>query len=150
MKIRFLLPLAFLLLFAGRPLVVAQVFDPRFGGQFTDTNILSLVPNSGTLLIDYDFFTIPDTLDVFYENKDIFSSGLVAGAGQFVIPYSGTDTSLMIVMNLDGPINTTTVWQYQPTVVPEPRSIALFTCGILWIMARWRAGRNSTFQPPFR
>jgi len=136
----FVLLFLLLLLVATRPtVVVAQIFGVRSGtGSLADTNILSLVPNSGTLIINYDFFTIPDTLDVFYGSQDIFSSGLVAGAGQFVIPYSGADTSLMIVINIEGSVSPATSWQYQPTVVPEPRSIGLFTCGIVCSIARWK------------
>lgn len=138
-KVSFCSTLLFALLIGSGTLCVAQVFDPRFGsGSLADTNLLSPVPNSGTLLIDYDFFTFPDTLDVFFEGKDIFSSGLLSGSGEFVIPYTGSDTSLMIVMNMDGNSNPVTVWRYQPTVVPEPGYLGLMTMGVFWAARKFK------------
>jgi hypothetical protein len=132
--------LVLLLLSASRTVSFAQVFDLQMGGgPFAVTNILSPLAGSGTLLIDYDFFTIPDTLDVFYAGSDIFSSGLVNGAGEFVIPYGpGSDTSLMIVMNLAGNSQSSSVWQYQPTIVPvpEPGCFGLLTLGTLFALRR--------------
>src|SRR5437899_9283307 len=57
--------------------------------------ILCPVPHAGILRIDYEFFSIPDTLDVYYEDVDIFSSGWVQRSGQFDIPYGpGNSTNL--------------------------------------------------------
>ncbi|MEI9863679.1 MAG: hypothetical protein WDN00_03800 [Limisphaerales bacterium] len=47
---------------------------------------------SGTVAIDYNFFTAPDTLSVFYQGARIFNSGLISGSGTFQIPY-GPGTS---------------------------------------------------------
>jgi hypothetical protein len=103
-----------------------QIFPAQSGGGYSPaTNILSGVPHAGLLRIDYDFFTIPDTLDVYYENIDIFSSGLLQHSGQFNIPYGpGNSSNLTIVINKNfGDPNTN--WQYTPTVVqPVPLSIA--------------------------
>src|SRR5207249_6846386 len=100
------------------------------------TNILTAVPNVGTLIIDYNFFTIPDTLDVYYQETNIFSSGLLSGSGEFVIPYGrGSETTLTIVMNQAGGATDVTRWQYQPTVVPEPAALSIFglgLCALTW------------------
>jgi subtilisin-like proprotein convertase family protein len=86
---------------------------------FIVTNTIGPVTNSGLLLIDYDFFQVPDSMDVFYDGVDIFSSGLVSGAGTFTIPYGpGISTNIQIVMDLaynNAPPSTR--WQYTPTVV---------------------------------
>jgi hypothetical protein len=99
-----------------------QIFPQQSGGANPATNILSAVPHAGLLRIDYDFFAIPDTLDVYYENINIFSSGWVQGSGQFNIPYGpGNSTNLIIVINKDGNPIQLTNWQYTPSVVQPVR-----------------------------
>ena len=112
----------------------AQVFPSRISTYLpSDTNVLSPVPFAGTLIIDYDFVYVPDTLDVYYDGKDIYSSGLVSGIGQFNIPYGpGDSTSLTIVMNQDN-FAPGTAWAYTPTVVPEPGTLLLLFSGIALI-----------------
>lgn len=97
-------------------------------GTTADTNILTSIPQSGTLLIDYNFYSIPDTMDVYYDGAIIFSSGLVSESGQFVIPYGGSSSSLSIVMDQAG-ASPGTLWEYTPTVTPEPGSLALLGLG---------------------
>jgi hypothetical protein len=104
-----------------------QIFPEQAGSGINPaTNILSLIPPAGVLRIDYEFFVIPDTLDVYYDNKNIFSSGQVQYSGQFNIPYGpGNSTNLIIVINKDfgDPV---TNWKYTPSVVqPVPLSIAV-------------------------
>jgi hypothetical protein len=111
---------------------IGQIFPQQSGGgESPATNILSLVPHAGLLRIDYDFFTAPDTLDVYYENINIFSSGWLQYSGQFNIPYGpGNSTNLVIVMNQNGNPFPPTVWQYTPAVLqPVPLSIAVNTTG---------------------
>jgi hypothetical protein len=61
-----------------------QIFPQQSGGGASPaTNILSQVPHAGLLRIDYDFFDIPDTVDVYYQNINVFSSGWVQLSGQF-------------------------------------------------------------------
>src|SRR6187401_1960559 len=52
-----------------------QGFLPQVGNSIAATNVLSPVPSSGLLLVDYDFYVVPDTLDVFYDGSQIFASG---------------------------------------------------------------------------
>jgi subtilisin-like proprotein convertase family protein len=95
------------------------------GDANASTNILSPVTTSGTLLINYDFFQVPDRMDVYYDGVNIFSttqfnppSGLISGAGTFTIPYGpGVGNSISIVMNQGGNPNTGTAWIYTPSVV---------------------------------
>jgi len=105
----------------------AQIFPQQSGtGMSPATNILSLVPHAGVLRIDYEFFTIPDTLDAYYDDINIFSSGPLQNSGQFNIPFGpGNSTNLIIIINKNfGDPNT--IWQYTPSVVqPVPMSIAV-------------------------
>ena len=111
----------------------AQIFPQQSGsGPAPATNILSSIPRAGILRIDYNFYTIPDRLDVYYGNTDIFSSGLLQNSGEFNIPYGPGDlTSLMVVVNQGGG-DFNTVWDYIPSVVPapEPGSVALAGLGL--------------------
>ncbi len=100
------------------------------GGFNGDTNVIPLIKTSGILIVDYDFFTFPDNLDVFYDGVNIFHSGLVSFTGRFTIPYGpGLSTNLFMVM--DGPgsgaLNTNTAWNYTPTVVSEDLNYLTFT-----------------------
>jgi subtilisin-like proprotein convertase family protein len=100
----------------------------RPGGFLADTNILGPVTNSGVLIIDYNFYQIPDTLDVYYDGVDIFSSGPVSYTGTFTIPYGpGASTNIMIIMNQGNNTNTLTGWYYTPTVVNEDYAYLTFT-----------------------
>lgn len=97
------------------------------GGSMATTNIIGPIPVWGTLLVYYNFYATPDSMDVYYDNTDIFSSGSISGSGQFTIPYGpGTSTSIMIVMNQANNASPTSAWQYTAEVVPEPSSFIIF------------------------
>jgi subtilisin-like proprotein convertase family protein len=96
------------------------------GTAAASTNTISPVPNVGTLLIDYNFFTVPDRIDVYYDNVDIFST-TANGQGTFTIPYGpGSAASISIVMN-QGDNPNSTQWMYTPRVVSEDFTYLTFT-----------------------
>ena len=98
------------------------------GNAAANTNVLSPVATSGILLVNYDFFSVPDSMDVYYDGVNIFSTGLVNGNGQFQIPYGpGVGTSITIVMNQGGNPNANTAWVYTPTVVNQDYTYLTFT-----------------------
>jgi hypothetical protein len=117
-----------------------QTFSQQTGNNLPATNSLTPVPVLGTLLIDYNFFTIPDSLDVYYDNSDIFSSGVVSGGGQFIVPYGpGLSSSITIVVNQDGnPFGPSDAWQYIPSIVPEPNTLALLFVGAISMLVYLR------------
>ncbi len=97
------------------------------GGANVNTNTIGPVPTSGILLVDYNFFVVPDQMDVYYEGRPIFSSGYRSNAGQFSIPYGpGTATNLVIVMN-QGNNPQRTRWVYTPAVVSDNYAYLTFT-----------------------
>jgi subtilisin-like proprotein convertase family protein len=99
------------------------------GSTNAATNVISAIPSSGILLVNYDFYTEPDTIDVYYSGVDIFSPGYVSGSGQFFIPYGpGPATSITIVINQGNNTNNpTTQWIYTPAVVSQSFSYFTFT-----------------------
>ncbi len=115
--------------FGGNP-ASAQTFPQVVGSFQTTTTILSPIPASGLLLINYNFFSTPDTLDVYYGGTHLFDSGPVSGAGQFSIPYGpGAFSSLQLVMN-QTPADSGSFWEYTPQIVPVPEPASL-----LWLVA---------------
>ena len=133
--------IALVILFGSAALSFGQGF-PVQTGTSPATNIFTPVPTSGTLLIDYDFFGIPDTMDVYYDNTDIFSSGITTGSGQFDIPYGpGPATSITIIMNQAFDPGPGDLWEYTVTVVPEPNSLSVVGLGFS-VFAMWVARKK--------
>jgi hypothetical protein len=129
-------------------------FPTQQGGEGATTNVFSPVTFTGFLLVNYDFFSVPDTMDVYYGGAHIFSSGYVSGAGQFAIPYGpALFPNLSIVMNQGDAANIGTLWTYTPTFspVPEPGWLSLLGVGALAVaLARRRARRGVSASPQGR
>lgn len=84
------------------------------GGPEPSTNIVDVGETSGTVEIDHDFFRLSDQMHVYYEDKLLFDTGMVNGAGTNFVTYGpGASTHLMIVMNPDGNLETNTAWFYR-------------------------------------
>jgi hypothetical protein len=81
-------------------------------------NVLNNIPPTGILIINYDFFTIPDTMDIYTNNSTvpIVSTGLINGAGTITIPYGTNVTQFVIVMNQGNNPDPGTAWQYTPQI----------------------------------
>ena len=92
--------------------------------------MISLGANTtGTLIINYDFFTIPDDLRVYYEGQRIFDSGVVSGSGTYSVDFGpGSATNVVIIMNQDGNGQTNSdLWTYDATVITREITYATFT-----------------------
>src|SRR4051812_33794138 len=88
-----------------------------WGSSDATTNLLSTGQNSGVLVIDFDFYAIPDTLSVYYDGSLIFDSGLQSGSGRFTVNYGpGISTNVEIVLNEGGNSDPNTAWDYSATV----------------------------------
>jgi hypothetical protein len=73
----------------------------------------------GQLQFDYDFFGIPDLLQVYYEGQPIFESEL-SGQGTIRVPFGpGAARSVTIVVNESG-APASTAWEYTVSFRPEP------------------------------
>jgi subtilisin-like proprotein convertase family protein len=104
----------------------------RAGSIQGDTNLITLPANSGTLLVNYQFFTLPDNMRIYYGGSLIFDSGLINGGGTFSIDYGpGATASVTVVMNEPGTNpNTndeTDAWNYQVTQITKNIAYATFT-----------------------
>jgi len=98
------------------------------GGIAAITNTLGPVPTSGILLVDYEFFTLPDSLHAYYEGGLILDSGLTGGSAQLAANYGpGTSTNITIIMNEGGNPNETTLWRYTAAVVTASTNFFTFT-----------------------
>ena len=66
----------------------------------------------GVVTISYDFYTVPDTLRVYYEGARIYDSGEVSGQSTVTAPFGpGTSTVVEVVIN-EGGGRVGTAWQY--------------------------------------
>jgi subtilisin-like proprotein convertase family protein len=99
------------------------------GGPDASTNIIDTGVTSGTLKIDYNFFTEPDFMHIYYGGRLIFDSGLISGSGTTNISYGpGNSTLVTIIMNEGGNTNNpTTAWEYTVTSTVADYAYLLFT-----------------------
>jgi subtilisin-like proprotein convertase family protein len=86
------------------------------GGPQASTNMLDTGQTSGTVAINYDFFSLPDDMRIYYEGQLLYDSGLVSATGATNINYGpGTSTIVTIIMNEGGNFDTNTAWFYSVT-----------------------------------
>jgi autotransporter-associated beta strand protein len=75
---------------------------------------------SGTMVINYDMFVVPDDLRVYYQGQRIFDTGVVSGTGTINLAWGpGSSTIVTIVMN-EGGGQAGTVWTYSVVFSPAP------------------------------
>ncbi|MDB6033648.1 MAG: Peptidase and in kexin sedolisin, partial [Verrucomicrobiales bacterium] len=97
------------------------------GGAAPDTNIVMTGVNEGSIQIDYDFQTIDDQMQIFYDGRVIYDTGMINGIGSFTVDFGpGTSTDVVIVMNPRNG-NTGTGWSYTPTAFVGRYLYANFT-----------------------
>jgi subtilisin-like proprotein convertase family protein len=86
------------------------------GGPEASTNIMDTGETSGMIAINYDFYTLPDSMHVYYEGNLLFDSGMISGSGSTTLTYGpGLSTELAIVMNEGGNLDSNTAWFYTVT-----------------------------------
>jgi subtilisin-like proprotein convertase family protein len=113
----------------GSHLVTTHVV-PRTseGGATEDRAVIDTGTTSGIVRLQYDFFDLPDSLQVQYEGIVLFDSGLISGDGVVNIPFGpGTSTEITIVVNPGGSSFATTQWTYTASVISEQFVFTVFT-----------------------
>jgi subtilisin-like proprotein convertase family protein len=113
----------------GGTVIRTNIFPTRTSGNYyADTNTLHVGANQGTLFVDYDFYAAPDTMDVYYDNTNIFDSGLVSFTNDVSIPFGpGGSTDIVIIMDEGNNSDTNTLWEYTATVVCPDTAYLVFT-----------------------
>jgi subtilisin-like proprotein convertase family protein len=99
-----------------------NTFPTRTQGNYNaNTNILPVGRNQGTLSVDYNFYALPDTMHVYYDNVLIHDSGLVSFSNHVSIPFGpGVSTNIVIIMDEGNNSDTNTLWEYTATVICPP------------------------------
>jgi subtilisin-like proprotein convertase family protein len=101
------------------------------GGPSATTNLVNTVSSNGTLVVQYDFQSIPDEMVVFDQGGNlIFDSGFISYSGMFNIAYTNSYV-LTIVMNPNGnPYSTPdnlTIWSYTVTALQAKYTYLVLT-----------------------
>ena len=113
----------------GSSVVVTNSTPVSFsGGPVAVTNTFDSGETAGTILINYDFFALPDEMRLYYENNLLFDSGLVSFRGSTNVNYGpGNATSFTIVMNQGGNPQPNTSWFYSVTSTHHDPLDVIFT-----------------------
>jgi uncharacterized delta-60 repeat protein len=115
------------------PSVVLNLNRTANGGPNEDDQTVNLGNvTSGILTVNYNMFSVPDDMRIFYGDTNvtagtgvqIYDTGYTNGAATIVLPFgpiNGLTTNLItIVMNQGGSTNATTAWTYNASVsVPQ-------------------------------
>ena len=83
------------------------------GGYAEDSRYWDMHSKTGQFTITYDFYSIPDTMDVLYDGQTIYQTGLINGDGSITLPFGPGNTKLIqVIMNLGDNTDTGTAWEY--------------------------------------
>ena len=123
-----------------------------FGGPQAVTNLFETGRTAGSILISYDFFSLPDEMRVYYETNLLFDSGMISFSGATNLQYGpGSSTAFSVVMNPEGNPQPSTAWHYSvTTTAPEPEYLTFTEDTNLAAVAIKFAPAsltNSTFSP---
>lgn len=92
------------------------------------TNVIPTGHTSGNLRIDYNFFTVPDRMTVYYENALLLDTGFINGQGTLRVTYGpGVSTDVTIVMNEGGNPSNTTAYAYTVSDIGKVHNYLTFT-----------------------
>jgi len=98
------------------------------GGPDPVTNIVDMGMNRGSVTIDYDFFTLPDRMRVYYEGELLADTGLISGTGRLDLEFGpGTSTLLTVTVNETGNPEPMTEWRYTLSSIREIHNYLILT-----------------------
>ncbi|MEN9573244.1 MAG: hypothetical protein RL514_1099 [Verrucomicrobiota bacterium] len=97
-------------------------------GSGSDTNVINLGVNQGTMNLAFNAFSIADNVRVYYDGVLLLDSTFTS-ATNFSIPFGpGTNTSITLIVN-EGLISPGTVWTYTGNVAISGSSVQLIYVG---------------------
>ena len=123
------------------PSLIASITRNAVGNSNEDDQILNLGNyTSGTLTVNYDMFTAPDDMRIFYGDTNvtagtgvlIYDTGYVSGSNTLVIPFgpiTGLTTNLITIVMDQGGQTYITQWKYTASVAPLVSSSGMFVGG---------------------
>ncbi|MGA3283012.1 MAG: S8 family serine peptidase [Verrucomicrobiota bacterium] len=104
--------------------IINSFFGPASsaGGQKAVTNILNTGQTSGSFIVNYNFFPVPDQMTIYASANPadfslssptlITNTGFINLSSQFSLPYNSPSGFLTIIMNQFGNTNPGTAWNY--------------------------------------
>jgi subtilisin-like proprotein convertase family protein len=97
----------------GLTVLVTNIFSgSASGGPAGATNVYDFHQTSGTIPVTWNFYVVPDQMDVYYGTNLIFTTGLVSGQGSTNITFGpGASTQLTVVMDATNH-PPSTLWTY--------------------------------------
>ncbi|MBD2516997.1 hypothetical protein H6G93_18635 [Nostoc sp. FACHB-973] len=83
------------------------------GGQGVYSNIYQInqAESRGEIYLEYEFYDVPDMLEIFYDGQRIFKVGFTSGNGRETIPFKGTAGQVGVTVT--GNTNEPTKWVYK-------------------------------------
>ncbi len=98
------------------------------GGPTGQTNFIDTGSTAGSVTIDYEFFTRPDQMTVYYQGVLLYDTLMTNGAARLTLNYGpGASTLIEIRMNEFGNTNATTAWNYTVSSYNTANSYLIFT-----------------------
>jgi hypothetical protein len=82
------------------------------GGNIPDYRIIDIGQANLTIKFTYDTYDIKDKIDVYYMNRQIFSTGCVGAKGATYLPLNGYESTLRIRVTPNCAGDTGTAWEY--------------------------------------
>ncbi len=110
------------------PAVIYAIVRNAKGDSNEDDQAISLgIYNSGTLTVNYNMFTAPDDMRIFYGDTNvtagtgvlIYDTGYVSGSNTLVVPFfptNGLTTNLITIVMDQGGATYNTAWNYSAQV----------------------------------
>jgi subtilisin-like proprotein convertase family protein len=117
----------------GSGINITNAIVPGMAGDGnSSTNPVTITNSTGTLVINYNFYTVPDDMRIFYNGTQIYDTGLVPGSGNFAVDFGPGSTPglIQIVMNPPGsnPAGTNSdKWDYTGSIITRELTYAIFT-----------------------
>lgn len=80
------------------------------GGSEITSRIVQMSASRGEITLEYEMFTVPDRIQIFQDDQQIFDTGFVSGNATWTIPLSGQSGRLGVLVT--GNAIETTKWNY--------------------------------------